>query len=130
MRHNVETMRALAAVGSVWAVLFVVPFVIYGAASSVIDLKPPVGPAWQFLVSVAVTKLGTAAAFVALFAAGLERWRRDWLRYAAIWFVMFAVSEIGDSIKPSYSFAEAALGILSEAVYAPLAAFATARLLR
>ncbi len=94
------------------------------------DLKTPAGPAWQFLASVAVTKLGTAAAFVALFAACLERWRSDWLRYASIWFVMFAVSEIGDSIRPSYSVADAALGIFSEAVYTPLAAFVTARLLR
>jgi hypothetical protein len=41
---------------------------------------------------------------------------------------MFAISELGDLLKPGYSFAEAALGILSEAVYAPLAAFAVHRL--
>jgi hypothetical protein len=43
---------------------------------------------------------------------------------------MFAVSEVGDFVKPDYSFTYAMLGILSEAVYAPLSAFTIDRLFR
>ena len=41
---------------------------------------------------------------------------------------MFAVSEVGNCVKPDYSFAYAMLGILSEAVYAALSAFTIDRL--
>ena len=121
-------MRALIAVAFVWVILFTVPFAIYGSASAFLDLKPPSGPAWRFL-SVAITKFGTAIGIVALFALGLSRFRGHWLRYAAIWFLMFAISEIADLAKGGYGAAEAALGILSEVVYAPLSAFVTDRLL-
>lgn len=123
-------MRVLVAVVSVWAILFAVPFVIYGSASAFFDLKPPAGPAWRFLSSVAVSKLGTAIAFVALFVLCREGWRDRWLLYAGIWFLMFAVSEMGDALKPGYSNAEALLGILSEAIYAPLSAVTVDRLFR
>ena len=43
---------------------------------------------------------------------------------------MFAVSEVGDVVKTGYTVAEAGLGILSEAVYAPLSAFILDRLFR
>ncbi len=123
-------MRTLIAILAVWAILFAVPFVVYGAGSTMLNLKPPEGPVWRFLTSVAVTKLGTAVAFVALFALCRDVWRGQWLLYAAIWFAMFAVSEIGDLVKSGYSLAEAALGILSEAVYAPLSAFTVDRMFR
>lgn len=121
-------MRVLVAIAAVWGILFAVPFVIYGSASALFGLQPPAGPAWQFLLSVAVTKVGTAAAFVALFALCRDGWRGRWLRYAGIWFLMFAVSEIGEVVKPGYSIVYALLGILSEAIYAPLSAFTTDRL--
>jgi hypothetical protein len=121
-------MRVAAAVASVWAILFAVPFVIYGTASAVIHLKPPAEPAWRFLLSVAVSKVGTALAFVLLFLLSRDAWRDRWLLYAVIWFVMFAVSEVADAIRPGYSATEAALGILSEAIYAPVAAFIVHRL--
>lgn len=123
-------MRALAAVAAVWGILFVVPFVIYGSASALFGLKPPTGPAWQFLLSVAVTKVGTAAAFVALFVSCRVAWRGHWLQYAGIWFLMFAVSEIGEAVKPAYTVAYAMLGILSEAIYLPLSALMIGRLFR
>ena len=123
-------MRTLVAVAAVWGIFFAVPFVIYGSASGLFSLQPPTAPAWRFLLSVAITKLGTALAFVALFTLCLDEWRGHWLRYAGIWFVMFAVSEVGDVVKPDYSFAEATLGMLSEAVYAPLSAFTIDRLFR
>lgn len=123
-------MRVLLAVALVWGILFAVPFVIYGSGSVVFHLKPPPGPAWRFLLSVAVSKVGTAVAFVALFLLCRDEWRDRWLLYAGIWFLMFAVSEIGDALKTGCSLTEAVLGILSEAVYAPLSAFTVDRLFR
>ncbi len=116
-------MRLLIAVVAVWAILFVVPFAIYGSASSLLDLKPVAGPAWRFLAGVAITKLGTAVAFVALFYISRSLWRGQWIRYAAIWFVTFAASELGDALRTASNSIEATLGILSEAIYAPASAF-------
>jgi hypothetical protein len=123
-------MRAALAVASVWGILFAIPFIVYGSASAFFELKPPAGPAWRFLLSVAVTKAGTAVAFVALFLLCREHWLGHWVLYAGIWFLMFAVSEIGDVVKTGYSVVEAALGILSEAIYAPLSAFTLERMFR
>lgn len=123
-------MRVLMVVILVWAILFAVPFAIYGSASKFVDLTPPVGPAWRFLSGIAVTKLGTALVFVALFAFSRDVWREHWVLYGGMWFVAFAASEIGDAIRMASSLDEAILGILSEAVYAPVSAFAMSRLLR
>ena len=86
-------MRVLVAVILVWALLFAIPFAVYGSASTFLDLKAPVGPAWRFLCGVAVTKLGTTAAFVALFALSRDAWRGHWPLYGSIWFAMFAASD-------------------------------------
>ncbi len=123
-------MRVLVAVLFVWAIFFAIPFAVYGSASMFLDLKPPVGPASSFLIGVAVTKLGTALAFVALFALSREASRGHWVRYGTIWFMMFAASEIGDVVRMEFSSSEAMLGILSEAVYAPASAFVINRVLR
>jgi len=50
------------------AIIYVFPFLVYGACTVVADLKPPEGvsPA-QFLISVLVSKIGTAIGFVLLF---------------------------------------------------------------
>ena len=123
-------MRVLVAVILVWALLFAIPFAVYGSASTFLDLKAPVGPAWRFLCGVAVTKLGTTAAFVALFALSRDAWRGHWPLYGSIWFAMFAASEIGDVVRMATGIDEAILGILSEAVYAPASAFVINRVLR
>ncbi len=123
-------MRAVIAVVFVWALVFAVPFAVYGCASAFLELKPPSGSALRFLSGVAITKLGTAVAFVALFALAHAEWRSRWILYAAIWFLAFAASEIGDVVRSVSSPAEAALGILSEAIYAPVSAFAVHRLFR
>ncbi|HEX6879371.1 MAG TPA: hypothetical protein VF135_03330 [Terriglobales bacterium] len=122
-------MRILIAVASVWAILFAVPFVIYGTASSFLHLEAP-AEAVPFLWGVAVTKLGTALAFVGIFALSRNAWRSRWFTYGAIWFLMFAASEIGDIVQMATSPVEGLLGIFSEAIYAPVSALTTDRLLR
>ena len=52
-----------------------------------------------------------------------------WLLYGLLWLLMFAVGEIGQAIAPGYSWTEAVLGVISEAVYCPLSAYVAWRLL-
>jgi hypothetical protein len=49
--------------------------------------------------------------------------------YSLLWFVMFSIGEVGHAIGPGYSWTEAAGGFISEALYCPLSAYFTWRLL-
>ena len=113
-------MALALAIVAVLAIIYVVPFVIYAGASvlRLVDIPSETSPQ-RFLLGVFVTKLGTAAAFVLILHLG---WPGGWLTYSLIWFAMFAASEIGDAISGRSTWAEALLGVLSEAIYAPLAA--------
>ena len=103
---------------------------VYGSVAAVTGLEPPQdGSPAQFLLSVLVVKLGLAVGFVLLFAVARDVWQGRWLLYGFIWWVLFAVSEVGQAIGPQYSWLEAGAGIIAEAVYCPLAAWATAKLL-
>ena len=51
-----------------------------------------------------------------------------WLVYASIWWLMFVLGEIGQTIGFGYSTQEAVAGIISESIYFPVAAFVTSRL--
>ena len=105
-------------------VIYVVPFVVYGVASVIGDLRPPTSASpGKFLVGVLVTKLGTAIAFVSIFSVNKAAWGPRWLLYALVWFVMFAFSELGEAISARTTKPEAMLGVVSEAIYTPLAAF-------
>jgi hypothetical protein len=122
-----EGMAVLAAL----LIIYVVPFIVYGGASVLGGLAPPdtVSPG-RFLGGVLVTKLGTAIAFVALFALTRSFWQGRWWLYGLIWLVMFSLSEVGEAIAGRTTVTEAALGVFSECVYAPLAALAVSRILR
>lgn len=107
-------------------IIYVVPFLVYSIFSVVAGLKPPedASPA-QFLVSVLVSKIGTAIAFVWIFYIARNSLSGQWLLYAFIWWLSFAIGEIGQAIGPNYSWTEAIAGIISETVYFPLSAFVT-----
>jgi len=113
-------------IGLVLAIIYIVPFVVYGVASVVAGLKPPEGasPA-RFLVSVFVSKVGTAIAFVLIFHFAREELSARWVLYAGLWWLMFAIGEIGQAIGPQYSWKEAVVGIISETIYWPVSAFVT-----
>ncbi len=116
--------KIVLAIFVVLLTIYAVPFVIYGLASVFGGLRPPAtASVGEFLLGVLVTKLGTAIAFVVLFNATKAVWGERWLLYASVWFLMFAFSEVGEAISGRTTQIEAALGILSEAIYAPLAAF-------
>jgi hypothetical protein len=116
---------------AVLAIIYVVPLLVYGAASALGAAELPTESSHQrFLLGVLVTKLGTAVAFVLLLQMSAAVWVDRWLLYGLIWFGMFAASEVGDAISGRSTWREALLGIVSEAIYAPASAFAAYSLLR
>lgn len=81
------------------------------------------------MLSVFVQKLGHAITFVLLFYVAREQFSRRWLTYAALWWLYSAIAETGQAINPVYSWEEAIAGVIAEAVYFPLAAMTTKRLI-
>ena len=122
--------KVVLAIALTLVIMYVIPFPIYGALSALTGLQPPIeGSVARFMLSVLVIKCGVAVAFVLLFYLALDRWAQRWTTYALIWWVMFAVVELGQAITPDYSWLDAIGGIAAEAIYFPLAAFVVARLL-
>ena len=118
--------KVILNVGLVLAIIYIVPFVVYGLGSVLAGLKPPEGvsPA-RFLISVFVSKFGTAITFVLVFFFAREQLSGRWLLYASLWWLMFIIGEIGQTIGPHYSWKEALAGIISETIYWPVSAFVT-----
>ena len=110
----------------VLTIIYIVPFLIYGLASVVAGLKSPEGasPA-RFLVSVLISKIGTAITFVLIFHFARNSLSGQWILYAFLWWLMFVMGEIGQTIGPNYTWKEAVAGILSETIYLPLSAYVT-----
>jgi hypothetical protein len=108
----------------VLAVIYIVPIIIYGIFSSLIGAKMPEGvsPA-MFLLSVLVSKIGTAIAFVLIFYFARNIFGNNWLLYAFIWWMMLAIGEVGQAIGPNYSWKEAIAGVISESIYFPISAY-------
>lgn len=118
------------AAAAVLAILYIVPLIFYGVASRFVDMPAPekTGPA-RFLTGILITKLGTAIAFVALYRLDERLWSTGPAVYVVIWLGMFIASEVGDAVSGRSSRAEALIGIASEVVYLPLAAWAMVAIL-
>jgi hypothetical protein len=114
----------------VWLVIFIVPIVVYGAFAAVTGLKSPGSSPVLFLVSTAVSKLGTAIAFVGLFYIGRDVLGGQWVLYAGLWWLMFVIGEAGQAIGPDYSVQEAMAGAISETIYFPLSGLIVSWLVR
>lgn len=112
-------MRRPLAIMTVWAVIFIVPVLVYGLSSAITGLQPPGASPGMFLLGVAVSKFGTAVVFVLIYALAQDPLGGQWLAYVGLWFVMFAIGEVGQAIGPDYSWQEAILGVISEAIYFP-----------
>lgn len=105
----------------VLAIIYLVPFAVYGVGSVYFGLKPPEGASpLQFLLSVLVSKIGTAIAFVLIFYLARNSLGNRWLLYASVWWLMFVIGEVGQAIAPNYFWKEAVAGIISETIYFPL----------
>ncbi len=124
-------MRKLpAAILATIAIMYLVPFPIYGGLSLVTDIEPPSPESpGLFMLSVLVVKVGVAFGFVMLFYLGRNRWIEDWKSYAGVWWVMFTIMEFGQAIVPEYTWLDAFGGIVAEAIYFPLSAVVVRRIL-
>ena len=122
-------MRVFIALILVFLALFAVPFFVYGAFSSLSGLQPPGDDAVRFLLGVAVSKLGTAFAFVGIWLLGRDMLARQAGIYVFLWLVMFMLGEVGQALGPEYSWQEAFAGMISEALYFPLAGLILVRVL-
>lgn len=124
-------MKVLLNILLVFIIMNLGTFIVYGGTSAIFGLQPPNdGPPAQFMISVLLVKVGMALGFVLLFVLARGFWVGSWLTYAFIWWVMYSIVEIGQAVAPNYSALDAGAGIVAEAVYFPLSAFITARLLR
>jgi hypothetical protein len=118
--------QLLLAIALVLAIIFVVPFLVYGLATVVAGVKQPEGiSASRFLSSVLVSKLGTAVAFVLIFYVARSTLSAQWLLYAFLWWLSFLTAEIGQAIEGKYTWKEAIAGVISESIYLPLSAYLT-----
>ena len=122
--------RAILCFLAVLVIIFVVPIVVYGIFSAATAIQPPGNSPYLFLLGVFVSKAGTAAAFVFIVYFARESLSRHWLLYAAMWWLMFVLGEVGQAIGPNYSWAYAIAGIISETIYLPLSAYLTSRLIK
>ena len=121
--------RIVAAVALTFTIMFVVPLPIYSALAALTGLQLPTsGSPLQFMLSVVVIKLGVSLAFVLLFLLARPVWATRWATYALVWWVMFALIEIGQAITPDYPWLAAIGGIISEAVYFPLSSWAAVKI--
>jgi hypothetical protein len=108
----------------VLVIIYIVPFLVYSLFTVLTDLKAPEGASpLLFLVSIFVSKVGVAIAFVLIFYFGRSTLGGQWALYAFIWWLMLVIGEIGQAIGPDYTWKEAFAGIISETIYFPLSAY-------
>lgn len=112
----------------VFLIFLLIPIGAYGLFTKLYGLKEP-DRKMSFFAGVIVQKLGTTVGFIAFAAMFGGKLDENWIRYGLIWFAMFAITEIGQANMSNYSRKEAAAGIISEAIYFPLAAWVTKLLL-
>ena len=115
--------QVICAILLVFAIIYIVPFLVYAPLSAAGWIKQPEGSPASFLLGVLVSKIGTAVAFVLIFHFAREALGDRWLLYGFLWWLMFVVGEVGQAIGPNYSWKEAIAGIISETIYYPLAAW-------
>jgi hypothetical protein len=113
-------MQSALAVLAVFLTLFVVPVLVYGALSQITGLQSPGADPAAFLTGVAVSKFGTALAFVGIWLLARDELSAQLWAYVALWWLMFVLSEVGQAIGPEYSWTEALGGIVSETLYLPV----------
>ena len=116
---------------AVFAILFVVPFIVYSIFALIAGTEPPedAAPA-LFFASVVIEKVGHAFAFVLIFYLGRSVFSTRWLQYALIWWIMFALGELALALRqPTYTADMALGGVIAEAIYLPLSAWVTQKML-
>lgn len=121
--------RIIAAIFLTLAIIYLVPFVVYGPFSAAGWIAVPEGPPGIFLLMVLIDKLGVGVAFVLIYQLAGQAFAGRWRLYAFIWWIMFFFGELGQVPGPHYTWMEALAGIIAEAIYFPLAAWGVQKLL-
>ena len=114
---------------STFIIIFIVPILIYGSFVYFLKIKEP-EKKLIFFFGVSLQKFGTAMGFVTLFYLGKEHFVDNWFQYGLVWFLMFAMTEIGQAFLDNSPKKEMAAGIISEAIYFPLSAFIISLLIK
>ena len=114
---------------AVFAALFLIPIAVYGAASALTGIQPPGGDPRAFFTGVAVSKAGTALAFVGLWLMARDAPGFSPALYVGLWWAMFVLGEAGQALGPDYGRTEAIAGVISESLYLPLSGWVLTRLL-
>ncbi len=124
-------LRIAACCSLVFAIILIVPFIVYSGMAVVTGTQPPEdSSAGVFMISVLIEKIGHSIAFVLVFYLGRRSLTGHWLLYAIAWWVMFALGELALAVRqPTYTAEMAVGGVIAEAIYLPLAAFAVQRLI-
>jgi len=115
-----EDVAIVLSLISTLIIIFLIPIAIYGLFSKYLGIKEPEKKT-DFFIGVLIQKLGTSLGFVLLYYIGMDIFSGDWLIYSLIWFLMFAITEIGQTYMSNYSNKEAIAGLISELIYFPLA---------
>lgn len=102
-------------------IFFITPIAIYGIFSKFFEVKEP-EKKLRFFAGVLLEKIGTSIGFVGLFYLG-QSFSNNWFAFGLVWFVMFAVTEVGQIYTHSSPKREAIAGIISESIYFPLSAY-------
>ncbi len=121
-------MNFILSIFLVFLVVLLIPIIVYGLFSKFFGIKEP-EKKLNFFISVVIQKIGTSIGFVWLFYFAKDYIETNWLLYALVWIVMFAIVEVGQAMAPSYSKKEAVAGIISEIIYFPFAAVLLSKLL-
>ncbi len=114
---------------STLTIIFIIPIIIYGLFSTLFGLKEP-EKKLSFFTGILIQKIGTSFGFVIMFVLGKGYFESNWLIYSLVWVIMFAITEIGQTFIPNSSKKEAVAGIVSEAMYFPLAGLVMVNLLQ
>lgn len=123
-------MEVIISILLVFLVIYIIPFLVYGLSTLVTKIEMPKGASpQQFMLSVFVSKFGTAIAFVLLFYYAKEVFADRLFLYVFLWWFMYALGEIGQVIQKTYSWKEAVAGVVSEVIYFPLSAIIVSKFL-
>ena len=122
-------MNAFLGFLSTLVIIFIVPVIIYGIFSKLLGIQEPEKKG-VFFIGVLIEKIGTTIGLVGIFTIAKDFFLEHWLSYALLWFLMFAITEIGQIFLKQSTKKEAVAGVISEAVYFPLAVFVLTLLIR
>lgn len=121
--------RIGAAILVTFLVMFFAPLLPYGLLSVLTGLQPPGDSTPAFMLGVVAMKIGVAIGFVLIYQLARDSLTGRWFAYATVWWLMYAIVEVGQAIGPGYSWSEAGAGIVAEAIYFPLSAWIVERML-